>query len=57
MCATCNCHTDDHILFIFDTAIDDPHWKNHIDPDKNQKIKMSDGSTPMAVIPRYFVKI
>ena len=32
-----NCDTNAHIKFIFDTAIDDPEWKNPIDLGNNRK--------------------
>ena len=41
--------TDAHIKFIFDTAINDPEWKNPIDFGENQKTKMADDG--------HFVKI
>ena len=37
-----NCDTNAHIKFIFDTAIDDPEWKNPIDFGENRKTKMVD---------------
>ena len=54
-CVSSNCNTNAHIKFIFgpifDTAIDDPEWKNPVDIDcgENQKTKMIDGG--------HFVKI
>ena len=40
--AKCNCDTNAHIKFIFDTAIDDPEWKNPTDFGDNSKTKKAD---------------
>ena len=44
-CVSYNCDIDTHIKFIFDTAIDDPEWKNPVDVGENRKTKW-----PMAAI-------
>ena len=41
-CFSCNCDTNAHIKFIFDTAIDDPEWKNPIEFG-DRKSKLADG--------------
>ena len=45
-CFSSNCDTNAHIKFIFDTAIDDPEWKNRVDCGENKKNK----KLPMAAI-------